>query len=115
MTELSADPQQAANPVTAAMLYDSEKWLGRCEGLALEASRGCGLSFDVYLDRFNALVDNELARFSESDRAAAQAVAATFDYESAHERQQRHRDLDRDGACRHGLDPQCCPVGCGDI
>ena len=84
------------------------------EELAVSSFKGCGLSDVLYRDRYSSGVDGLVADFSPVQRSIALRLARQYgDYATSSERQQQ-RD-DDPNMCAHGLDPDCCPAGCGDI
>lgn len=80
--------------------------------MADEASRTCGLSFDVYVQQFSRMVDANYAKSSPEIRAAAIEIALQHDYCSPDEIKELHRELSSSGYCSHGLDRDTCPCGC---
>jgi len=50
-----------------------------------------------------------------AQREAALALALPMGYLSPAELQQQEEEMANDGYCCHGIDPNCCPCGCGDI
>jgi hypothetical protein len=84
------------------------------EKLAAEANRGCGLSYELFVDRFSAAVDVAYPQ-SSPNRAAALELATPMGYETPEERAAAHEERAEDGYCRHGIERNCCPAGCGDI
>lgn len=84
------------------------------ERLAAEANRCCGLSYNLFVDKFSAAVDRQFPPGSPL-RSAALALAEPQGYASEDERAQSQADLHPMGYCTHGLDRDCCPAGCGDL
>ena len=84
----------------------------RLEALAAEAHRGCGLSHDVYVQRFSDAVNREYARADSVVRAAAIEAARSFDYATPAEIEAMHEAQEAGGYCVHGLDSMTCPAGC---
>jgi hypothetical protein len=84
------------------------------EKLASDAHRGCGLSYDLFAERFSAAVDRHYPPTSPL-REAALELAVGIGYLTPDEIAQAQEDMANDGCCTHGLDPNCCPAGCGDI
>lgn len=96
-------------------IYDVEaEWRARCEALADEASRGCGLSHDVYVQRFSASVDSEIRKAGGANQERLLAIAREFDYATTDQIAESVASYLDDGYCLHGLDPDCCPAGCGE-
>lgn len=73
----------------------------------------CGLAYEIYTDTLSATLD---AVFPEGhpDRSLASQLAGC-DYMPAAERNAARIAASEAGLCSHGLDPHCCPRGCGDM
>lgn len=84
------------------------------EQLAAEANRGCGLSYDLFVDRFSVSVDNAYPPDSPN-REAALELARPMGYATPEERAATQAELLAQGYCTHGIEKNCCPLGCGDI
>lgn len=82
--------------------------------LANEAQRGCGLSYDLYVQKFSKSVEVLIRDLPEGKRQIAIAEATEYGYATADELQVAERELEEMGFCHHGIDPECCPLGCGD-
>jgi hypothetical protein len=95
--------------------FNPTQWLARCEELANQAGRNCGQSDIVYVNLISRDIGSELVQFSGKDRIEAEYIARQFDYMSPAELQVSDIELAVSGLCKHGLDPDCCPAGCGDI
>lgn len=95
--------------------FDREAWQLRCKELAEQANRGCGLVYEIFERTFSEGINQELLRFEECQRAEAIEVARTFGWASKEELAQSQRAMVDSGCCSHGLDPDCCPAGCGDL
>jgi len=77
-----------------------------------EANRGCGQSFDVFVERFSGMVDRA---FPPGSHNREQAIAMSEGcYRTPAELQQAQDEMAEMGYCSHGIDPDCCPCGCGD-
>ncbi|MEQ9530600.1 MAG: CcgAII protein [Haliea sp.] len=86
------------------------------QDLAKEATQRCGSSYEVYQEQFSQRVDALLATTEDSTaKAAILNVAREFDYVTRAELEAMREDRVDDGACYHGFDPNCCPLGCGDL
>ncbi|MNR71311.1 hypothetical protein D3C71_19260 [compost metagenome] len=81
--------------------------------LADEAQRGCGLVWELYIQRFSEAVDSRFPATSPQ-REEALRIAKAYDYATPKKRYRLQTVLAKDGCCSHGLDPDCCPMGCGD-
>lgn len=93
---------------------DEATLTAQLERLAAEANRRCGLSYDLFVEKFSAAVDGQFPPGSPL-RSTALALARPQGYASEDERAQSQADLHAMGYCSHGIDRDCCPAGCGDI
>lgn len=84
----------------------------RVQAMADQANRGCGQSYEVFVRRFSGMFD---AAFPPGtpDRESALASAGGI-YATPAELEEMDESLAEMGCCSHGLDPDCCPCGCGD-
>ena len=99
-----------------ALPFDETAWRGCCDRIAAEAQRGCGLVYEVYSATYSAGVDKAVAGLPSTHRARALSIACESGiYLTADEREQQARDFEDSGLCSHGLEPDCCPCGCGDL
>jgi hypothetical protein len=94
---------------------DAAAWRGICESEAGVATHGCGLSYDVYVSRFSSAINSLVTRYRPEHRDAALSVAREWGYATAEEIAQAERENLESGYCVHGIDPNCCPAGCGDL
>lgn len=85
----------------------------KVDAMAAEANRGCGQSYDVFVQRFSGLFDGAYP-VGHPDREQALACAGGI-YATPEELQQAQDEMEAAGYCAHGLDPDCCPMGCGDL
>ncbi|HGE6810428.1 TPA: hypothetical protein ACGB9W_004753 [Pseudomonas aeruginosa] len=100
-----------ATPAT----FDESAWRAVCEMAASEAVRGCGQSFDWYVERLSSAIDEQVVQLPEGQRAQALQIAQELGYATPAERQET-RDLNAaDGCCKHGIPLDCCPAGCGEF
>lgn len=77
------------------------------------ANRGCGLVYELYVERFSAAFDSRFPP-GHLQREAALALARG-DYLTPRELDCLRQQADEIGLCSHGLEPDCCPCGCGDL
>ena len=94
--------------------FDAAAWDARCEEMAAEANRGCGLVYELFESNFSAKVNAALNSVLSTHHSQALEIARRFGYESPDELAKCAESLTADGCCSHGLDPYNCPVGCGD-
>ncbi|EFU5352980.1 CcgAII protein [Salmonella enterica] len=80
-----------------------------------EQSR-CGCVYEMYQRNLSTAIDGYLSELTQEDKIKViQLARAEFDYISPEEITEAIRQNQEDGYCSHGLDPNCCPLGCGDI
>ena len=91
---------------------DEPAWRALCETAAAQATKGCGLSHDYYVERFSSAIDAQLGRLPEEQRAQALKIAQEWDYATPAERQETQDWNAEHGYCSHGIEFGCCPVGC---
>lgn len=91
---------------------DKAMWRTRCEKMAVDANRGCGLSYDRFVASLSASVDWALEDLAHHERADALAIAIEFGYATEAEREQTAMDNANNGYCHHGIELGCCPAGC---
>ena len=64
---------------TIACDIPAPRWMnprgGLCETAAAQATKGCGLSHDYYVERFSSAIDAQLGRLPEEQRAQALKIA----------------------------------------
>lgn len=97
-----------------AKVTDQADLAKQLDGLAAKANQCCGLSYDLFVDKFSAAVDDAFPP-GEPLREQALVLARERGYESPEERAQTQDELADMGYCSHGIDPNCCPAGCGDL
>ncbi len=95
--------------------FDAATWDARCEEMAAEANRGCGLVYELFESNFSAKVHAALKGLLSTHHGQALEIARRYGYASADELAKTAEALAADGCCSHGLDPYNCPAGCGDI
>lgn len=74
--------------------------------LAEQASAGSGQSYHWYCHRFTTAVDAFLGSVPSEQHARVIEIAKARGYGD---------DDSTEDSCMHGIDPHCCPAGCGDI
>jgi hypothetical protein len=106
-------PVGAADQTSAA--FNSQAFLLRCEGLRDEANRGCGLVYELAVERYSGSITQALAAVSSAHVVEAQQIASSvFEYLSPEDQNEAERVRVESRLCMHWLDPQCCPCGCSD-
>ena len=77
------------------------------------ANFGCGLVYEIYVENFSAMLDS---KFPPGHLQREEAIAlAEGDYCTPEEIAVSRQEAAELGLCSHGLDPDCCPCGCGDL
>lgn len=93
--------------------FDESAWLKTCDDLSDEASRGCGLSYEFFAEKFSNAIEDRLSKFSEDQKQRAIGIAAQYGYVTPDEIRETHELYDEMGLCTHGIELGCCPAGCG--
>lgn len=93
--------------------FDENAWLAVCEELSEEASRGCGLSYEFFVQKFSAAIEGRLLEFPENHRQRAIEIAGQYGYATSDEILETQEYFEEIGVCPHGIDLGCCPAGCG--
>ncbi|KAF0804376.1 hypothetical protein ACRYJU_04690 [Alloalcanivorax xenomutans] len=85
--------------------------------LAREATQCSGSSYEIYQDLFSGSVDALLEAIEDPAVKAAILDAAREhgDYVTRDELEAMREAWMDTGDCYHGFDPNCCPLGCGDL
>ncbi len=68
----SCPPSLAISPAPRWM---NSRGRALCETAAAQATKGCGLSHDYYVERFSSAIDAQLGRLPEEQRAQALKIA----------------------------------------
>lgn len=83
--------------------------------LADEANRGCGQVYELFAIRFSEAVDWAYPPSSPDHDEVMVLMQEDGVYLTSEERKRELEEWAEQGYCSHGLDPNCCPVGCGDL
>lgn len=113
MSTIARDtPSQPIGDTRSAL--DEQAWRAVCKAAAAEANRGCGLSYDYYVERFSSAIDAQSLQLPECQRAQALHIAKQeWDYATPAERQETQDWNAENGYCTHGIELGYCPAGCG--
>lgn len=96
--------------------FDIENWKRICKALRHKAIMNCGGTETVYESIFTREIDREVALLPESQRTEAVIIAREkFGYLTSTEVDNLKQANLTEGFCTHGLDTNCCPLGCGDL
>lgn len=94
----------------------TEDFRRQCERFASEQQPRCGLIYELYQRRLSADIDGYLAGVPAAFQDELIAVARReFDYLTQEEIADEIRQDRENGYCSHGIDRNCCPLGCGDL
>lgn len=93
--------------------FDETAWLKTCDDLSDEASRGCGLSYEFFAEKFSNAIERRLSKIPENQKQRAIEIAAQYGYATPEEIRETHELYDEMGLCTHGIELGCCPAGCG--
>lgn len=105
-------PSQPTADARSAL--DEPAWRAVCEAAAAQAVKGCGQSYDYYVERLSSTIEVRLLQLPEHQRAQALQIAQQeWDYATPAERQETQDWNAENGYCTHGIELGCCPAGCG--
>lgn len=94
--------------------FDREGWILQCNEAAKHAHKGCGLSYDWYVERISAAIDGLLKAVPAEHQEEAIKLATTgYSYATEEEREETRTDNSNNGYCMHGIELGYCPAGCG--
>ena len=99
--------------MNASDCFDQAAWRIGCERIALRASKGCGLSYELFVSRFSAEIEAAAAWLPEASRTAALKLACEWGYATPAELDEMWQVCAAAGCCNHGIELGCCPAGCG--
>jgi hypothetical protein len=98
--------------------FDAKTWL---ESVAKSANHGCGQVYELFEERLFSSIDGMLNRLppDQSEQMRSEAVAMFGYRDPAIIAAEAAVIREEDAAlgirtCVHHLDPDCCPLGCGD-
>ncbi|WP_330208473.1 MULTISPECIES: hypothetical protein [unclassified Pseudomonas] len=97
---------------TPRSALDESAWRALCETAAAQAAKGCGLSHDYYVERFSSVIEAQVGRLPEVQRAQALHIAQEWDYATPAARREAQDWNAENGYCSHGIELGCCPAGC---
>lgn len=78
----------------------------------IDAERMCGLSHDNLIQFFSKSI-NKFISENESQKTSILCIANEYGYLNLNDAQIQIENHNN-GICRHGLDYNCCPAGCGE-
>lgn len=90
-------------------------WEIKLKKLSENFMSNCGLSYDIYQQNFSKSIDELVINLNDDDKKIVIDLARElFDYLSADEIEKQITENEKEGFCQHGLDFDCCPLGCGE-
>lgn len=95
--------------------FAAEIFKGVCAAASSEAASGCGLSDVLWSQRATSAMDSVLALVDPTFVEQARKIAAYHGWMDDTEVKAMNKMISKEGLCSHGLDPDCCPSGCGDL
>lgn len=96
-------------------VFDQQEWKQTCKKESAEAVKISGCIHDVYVENYSLSIEDLISSFPSNDRDKALVIAKEQgDYATPNEREQSAQWNREHGFCIHGLEPDCCPCGCGE-
>ncbi|EMK8419696.1 CcgAII protein [Shigella sonnei] len=91
-------------------------FLEQCAALSKEIMPNSGLIYELYQRRMSTGIDEFLSGVPGEYREEARELARQeFDYLTPEEIAEDIRRDRENGMCSHGIERDCCPLGCGDL
>jgi len=95
--------------------FCADSWRDTCARLAGTAVHGCGLSHDVFVQKFSLEIELLLAAMNPESKDEAIKIAREHGYATQAEISEEANWNAEHGYCQHGIEKNCCPAGCGDL
>lgn len=95
--------------------FDAVKFEKACVHASRAGAQGCGQSDEVWTRNVTRYINEMLHLVPPEHLDVATKFAREVGWESAEERAAAQQELEDEGCCSHGFDPDCCPCGCGDL
>lgn len=97
-------------------IFNVDEWRETCKEISRSAAGKCGCIHDVYVGLYSHEIESHAGCFPEEHHEQAFDIAKQEgDYYTPEERAAEAQWNAENGYCSHGLDPDCCPCGCGDL
>jgi len=97
------------------MSIEVEDWRSLFNKLSVKITPTCGLCYELYQRRLSSSIDGALKNVNEVDKIKILEIARNeFDYLSADDIEECIKNDKENGICKHGLEFDCCPLGCGE-
>lgn len=95
--------------------FDAVIFHETCDQASKAAAHGCGLSDVLWLTRCTASIGSLLPSVSLVSLAEAHVIARNAGWLDPTEEKELKECRAEEGTCSHGLEPDCCPAGCGEF
>lgn len=105
---------QAKAEALGARPFNAGVFKSACEAASAEAASGCGLSDILWSKRATTAMDALLSHVDELHLAHAREIASQAGWMDLDEIKAMNDLIEDEGLCSHGLEPDCCPAGCGE-
>lgn len=102
------------DPFRAIPPFEAQQFDAACLAAAQQAAHGCGLSDVLWSMRVTNAIDGLLASVDAPFIDRAREIAKRHGWMDSDEYAAMMDMSDEQGLCSHGLEPDCCPSGCGD-
>lgn len=80
------------------------------KAIAEDVQQGCGLVYELYVKRFSQAVEIYLDQVPKMDRQVVVGLAETEGYVPT----EWIPEPEAESLCRHFMEPDACPLGCGE-
>ncbi len=94
--------------------YTEAQWRWTCQRAAKHAHLGAGLTETLWNRNMHGALAHLLHQMAPEDQRQALKIAQEFGYMDDEALEEDAKWNAEHGYCVHGLEPHCCPVGCGD-
>lgn len=91
--------------------FSEEQFKEICDRISNSSYQGCGQSDILFTQRFSGGIQSHLNQLPQEHMEQALEIARSHGYMTEEEFAKEQDDA----SCAHGLDPYCCPCGCGDL
>jgi hypothetical protein len=92
--------------------FDEDTWIQICDELSQEATKSCGLSYDVFVKKFSVEIGCRLSKLPKDFQECAVEIARSYGYATEEELDEMDEWNRENGYCIHGIELGCCPAGC---
>lgn len=107
--------QLAKAEAFGARPFNAAVFEAACLAVSSEAAKGCGLSDVLWSKTTTSAIEGFLSHVDDQHIAQARDIAKQAGWMDLDEIRALNDMIEEEGLCGHGLDPDCCPAGCGDL